>query len=161
MKSSPRAGPTCSYACGTSPRPASCRSFLHTTIEWNIPGRADVTCVTGGPFCCPFWTARSSCAVSSVADQRHTLPVRLSLGGCSFQFGRTSILLPRPPHLAQTTRVRNHGTSVLKWKDPFPRSSSDRSSLPRSIKHPRLEHYNRDDDHAARDDEPVRIDWHQ
>ena len=32
--------------------------------------------------------------------------------GCSFQFGRTSILLPRLPHLAQTTRGRNDGTSV-------------------------------------------------
>ena len=48
----------------------------------------------------------------SRSHQRNTLPVRLWPGGCSFQFGRTSILLPRPPHLAQTTRVRNHGTSV-------------------------------------------------
>jgi hypothetical protein len=32
--------------------------------------------------------------------------------GCFFQLGRASILLPRPPHLAQTTRERNHGTSV-------------------------------------------------
>jgi hypothetical protein len=104
---------------------------------------------------------RASAQSPVIKRYRHTLPVRLSLGGCSFQFGRTSILLPRPPHLAHTTRERNHGTSVSTWKDPFPRSSSDRSSLPRSIKHPRLEHYNRDDDHAARDDEPVRIDWHQ
>ena len=34
----------------------------------------------------------------------HCLPVRLSLGGCSFQFSLTSILFPRLPHLAQTTR---------------------------------------------------------
>jgi hypothetical protein len=42
----------------------------------------------------------------------HTFPVRLSPVGYSFQFGRTSSLFPRPPHLAQTTRERNHGTSV-------------------------------------------------
>jgi hypothetical protein len=35
------------------------------------------------------------------------LPVRLSLGGCCFQLGRTSTFLP--PHF---TRDRNHGTSV-------------------------------------------------
>jgi hypothetical protein len=29
--------------------------------------------------------------VCGVTDHRHTLPVRLSLGGCSFQFGLTSI----------------------------------------------------------------------
>jgi hypothetical protein len=43
---------------------------------------------------------------------RHTLPVRLGCVGCSFQFGRTSMLLPRLPHLAQTTRGRNDGTLV-------------------------------------------------
>ena len=32
--------------------------------------------------------------------------------GCSFQFGRTSILFPRLPHLAQTTRERKYGISV-------------------------------------------------
>ena len=47
-----------------------------------------------------------------VRTHRHTFPVRLSPGGCSFQFGRTSILFPRPPHLAHFTRERNHGTSV-------------------------------------------------
>ena len=36
----------------------------------------------------------------------------LGLGGCSFQFGRTSILWPRLPHLAHFTRERNAGTSV-------------------------------------------------
>jgi hypothetical protein len=30
---------------------------------------------------------------------RHCFPVRLSLGGCSFQFGRTSILFRLLPHL--------------------------------------------------------------
>jgi hypothetical protein len=40
------------------------------------------------------------------------LPVKLSCGGCSFQFGRTLILFPRLPHLAQTTREGNDGTSV-------------------------------------------------
>jgi SnoaL-like polyketide cyclase len=32
--------------------------------------------------------------------------------GCSFQFGRTSILSRRPPHLPQTTLFRKYGTSV-------------------------------------------------
>ena len=32
--------------------------------------------------------------------------------GCSFQFGRTSILLPRPPHLPHFSRLLTHGTSV-------------------------------------------------
>jgi hypothetical protein len=36
----------------------------------------------------------------------------LALGGCSFQFGRTSILFPRLPHLAQTTLRLKYGTSV-------------------------------------------------
>jgi hypothetical protein len=44
--------------------------------------------------------------------QGQSFPVRLSLGGCSFRLGRTSILLPRPPHLAHLTRDRNHGTSA-------------------------------------------------
>ena len=43
---------------------------------------------------------------------RHCLPVTLSRGGCSFQFGRTSMCRPRPPHLAHTTLLANHGTSV-------------------------------------------------
>ena len=30
----------------------------------------------------------------------------------SFQFGRTSILLPRPPHLPHLTRLLNDGTPV-------------------------------------------------
>ena len=42
---------------------------------------------------------------------RYTLPVKLVCGVCSFQFGRTSILFPRPPHLAQTTRVLKYGIS--------------------------------------------------
>jgi len=42
---------------------------------------------------------------------RRCLPVRLSRGGCSFQFGRTSILFPRLPHLAQTTLLLKYGTS--------------------------------------------------
>jgi hypothetical protein len=36
---------------------------------------------------------------------RHTLPVTLGCADCSFQFGLTSILLFRLPHLAQTTRL--------------------------------------------------------
>jgi hypothetical protein len=36
---------------------------------------------------------------------RHTLPVGLGCVRCSFQLGRTSIFLPRLPHLAQTTRL--------------------------------------------------------
>ena len=43
---------------------------------------------------------------------RHSLPVRLSLGGGSFQFGRTSMWRPRAPHLAHTTLLANDGTSV-------------------------------------------------
>ena len=35
--------------------------------------------------------------------QRKTLPTKLCCGGCSFQFGRASILFPRLPHLVQTT----------------------------------------------------------
>jgi hypothetical protein len=41
-----------------------------------------------------------------------TLPVRLSCGGCSFQFGRTSMYRPRAPHLAHTTLLVNDGTAV-------------------------------------------------
>ena len=44
--------------------------------------------------------------------QRHTLPVRLGCVGCSFQLGLTSILFPRLPHLAQTTRDLKYGISV-------------------------------------------------
>jgi hypothetical protein len=43
---------------------------------------------------------------------RHCFPVRLGCVGCSFHFGRTSILFPRLPHSAQTTRGLNDGTSV-------------------------------------------------
>ena len=42
----------------------------------------------------------------------HCLPVRLGCGGCSFPFGRTPMWLPRAPHLAHTTLLANHGTSV-------------------------------------------------
>jgi hypothetical protein len=42
----------------------------------------------------------------------HCLPVRLSVGGCSFQFGRTSMWRPRAPHLAHTTLLANQGTST-------------------------------------------------
>src|SRR4029077_192066 len=47
-----------------------------------------------------------------ITSHRHTLPLRLDWGGCSFQFGRTSILFPRLPHLAQTTWLRKYGISV-------------------------------------------------
>jgi hypothetical protein len=43
---------------------------------------------------------------------RQTLPTKLCYDGCSFQFGRTSILFPRLPHLAQTTLLLKYGTSV-------------------------------------------------
>ena len=51
-------------------------------------------------------------SMTTSIGHRHTLPVRPSRGGCSFQFGRTSILFPRLPHLPHFTRERNHGTSV-------------------------------------------------
>jgi hypothetical protein len=44
---------------------------------------------------------------------RQTFPVRLSPAGCSFQFGRTSILFPRLPHFAHFTRERYHGLRCL------------------------------------------------
>ena len=55
-----------------------------------------------------FFTLRVAWRCRCVARHCHTRDA----GGMSFQFGRTSILLPRLPHLAQTTRERNHGTSV-------------------------------------------------
>jgi hypothetical protein len=39
-----------------------------------------------------------------IASHRHSLPTRLGPLGCSFQLGRTSILLPRLPHLASKSR---------------------------------------------------------
>ena len=57
-------------------------------------------------------SVRAASSRLALADQRHILPVRLSRGSCSFQFGRTSILFPRLPHLAHTTRQRNQGTPV-------------------------------------------------
>ena len=56
--------------------------------------------------------ATDSAGIFHFGTHRHTFPVRLSPEGCSFQFGRTSILFPRLPHLAHFTRERNHGTSV-------------------------------------------------
>jgi hypothetical protein len=44
-------------------------------------------------------------------SHRHCLPVRLSLGGYSFQFGRTSLCRPRAPHLAHTTLLAKDATS--------------------------------------------------
>src|SRR5262245_7849070 len=41
-------------------------------------------------------------------DHRHWFPVRLSLGACPSQFGRTSTL--RPPHLPHLARRWNDGT---------------------------------------------------
>jgi hypothetical protein len=39
------------------------------------------------------------------------MPVRLGWDGCSLQFGRTSMCLPRLPHFAQTTWRLKYGTS--------------------------------------------------
>jgi hypothetical protein len=46
----------------------------------------------------------------TLISHRHCLPVRLSVGGCSFQFGRTS--MSRLPHLLHFMRGRNDGTVV-------------------------------------------------
>jgi hypothetical protein len=45
-----------------------------------------------------------------VVQLRHCTPVRLSRGGCSFQFGRASA--PTIPHPAQTIRGPKAGTAV-------------------------------------------------
>jgi len=51
--------------------------------------------------------------VAGIFHHRQCLPVRLSLGGCSFQFGRTSMWRPRAPHLAHTALLAKLGTWPL------------------------------------------------
>jgi hypothetical protein len=68
--------------------------------------RRHITLTTSRAF---YEAAAAALARASSADQK--TPVRLSLGGCSFQFGRTWMWRPRAPHLAHTILLAKDGTS--------------------------------------------------
>ena len=59
------------------------------------------------------WPLGSDDDVYAPAHYRHCFPVKLGLGGCSFQFGRTSMCRPRAPHLAHTTLFPTHDTACV------------------------------------------------
>jgi hypothetical protein len=85
---------------------------LHDFVQVLEGAVLDLNWLSFAPMHNPFDTKHSCLSSNTHVSHRHCLPVRLACGSCSLQFGLTSILSLRLPHLAQTTRERKYGISV-------------------------------------------------